>query len=77
MKMLAFLVLSLLTLNACSDPNAAQKQLLLSDLQRVDSDYMLLSQTISNRKAKVTALEQQLLTYRSELSDYKRRVNAY
>ncbi|MDH4186538.1 MAG: hypothetical protein OEV08_06050 [Nitrospira sp.] len=62
---------------SCSDPNAARRQLLLSDLRRIDNDYALLSQTISNRKNKSAYLEQWLLARESELSDYKRRVTAY
>lgn len=71
------LLLCLLTVTACSDPNVERKQLLRSDLQQVDNDYTGLSQAVSNRKNTVGYLEQQLLTHRSELSDYKGRVEAY
>lgn len=70
-------LLCLLTLTACSDPNAARKQQLLSELHQVDNDYTRQSQAVSNRKNKVGYLEQQLLTHRSDLSDYKMRVEAY
>jgi len=76
-NVLALLASGLLTLASCSDPNAARRQLLLSDLRRIDNDYALLSQTISNRKNKSAYLEQWLLARESELSDYKRRVTAY
>ena len=70
-------LLGLLTLTACSDPNAERKQQLLSELHQVDNDYTRQSQTVSNRKNTVGYLEQQLLTHRSNLSDYKGRVEAY
>lgn len=73
----ALVLLCLLTLTACSDPKEARKQQLLSELHQVDNDYTRQSQTVSNRKNTVGYLEQQLLTHRSNLSDYKSRVEAY
>jgi len=73
----ALVLLCLLTLTACSDPKEARKQQLLSELHQVDNDYTRQSQTVSNRKNTVGYLEQQLLTHRSNLSDYKGRVEAY
>lgn len=76
-KAVVLALFCLLAATACTDPNAERKQLLRSDLQQVDNDSTQLSQTVSNRKNTVGYLEQQLLTHRSNLSDYKRRVEAY
>ena len=76
-KMVILVLFCLLTTTACSDPNAARKQVLSSDLHQVDNDSSRLSQAVSNRKNKVGYVEQQLLTHRSNLTDYKGRVDAY
>ena len=76
-KAAVLVLLCLLTMTACIDPNVERKQLLRSDLQQVDNDSTRLSQTVSNRKNTVGYLEQQVLSHRSDLSDYKGRVEAY
>ncbi len=74
---LPLLVVIALFLASCSDPNAARKQVLGSELKEADSQYALLSQTVSSRRSDLVKLEQGLSEQRAKLGEYKGRVLAY
>lgn len=72
-----FVIALLLILAACSDPNAARKQALLSDMQQINNEYKLLEQALTVKQQKIDFLDLQLTKHNAELSDYKRKFNAY
>lgn len=72
-----FVITLLLMLTACSDPNSARKQALISDMQNITNEYKLLEQSITVKQQKIAFLDLELTKQNSELSEYKRKVNAY
>lgn len=75
MKIFALSVMFLLA--SCADPNAAKKQMLLSEIQQIQSNYSLLSQNVLARQQKIAFLSQKLTEQRTELAEYESRVKAY
>ncbi|MGE3276491.1 MAG: hypothetical protein AB7O67_15365 [Vicinamibacterales bacterium] len=62
---------------ACTDPNAARRQALTSDVQRLSADYSVLSHSIAVRTARVADAQRRVEGMQAELADYRRRVNAF
>src|SRR5690606_13691547 len=63
--------------SACGDPDAARRQILMSQLQENDEFRSVLTQTIAGRRSKVAYLEQRLSQQRSALENFRGRVKAY
>lgn len=61
----------------CTDPNATERRLLLSELQEAESRYALASQQILERRSAVQQSEARLKGLRAELIDYEGNVQAF
>ena len=72
-----FGVLMVVAAISCSDPNAARKQFLITEMQQLENNRSLVSQELSAKQQRVNYLQQKLQEQRSELADYNRRVEAY
>jgi len=66
-----------IVLAGCQDPNAVERQLLISELQEVERRHALASQQISERRSATHRSETRLKALRSELADYEGRVQAF
>lgn len=71
------LMLAVISLQACADPNAAKRRALTADIERLGTDYSRLSQSVAAKAASVADVERRLAAQQSELSDYKRQVSAF
>lgn len=61
----------------CTDPNAARRQALTSQLQQADSSFALANQAVAERQRKLALLDQQVMQTRAEITDYRAKVEAY
>ena len=66
-----------LCLTACSDPNAARREQLSSEIASIQGQISLANQEVVQERQKLAFLENRLLTKKAELSDFQQRAEAY
>lgn len=67
----------LIILSACSDSNAVQRELLLSELREAETNRTMLSEAVRGRRLALASLEQRLSEQQSGLQAYRDKVEAY
>lgn len=70
-------MLSSVLLSSCTDPKEARRQFLLTEMRQLEHNYALVAQDMASKQQHVGFLQNKLQQQRSELSDYRRQVEAY
>lgn len=63
--------------SGCTDPNAVERRLLLSELQEAETRYASANQQVLELRSSSHQSETRLKSLRSELADYEGRVQAF
>ncbi len=64
-------------LAACTDPNAARRQQLATEMEILTEQISVASQAVEHERDKITFFESQMRVKEAELADYRGKVNAY
>lgn len=67
----------LIILSACSESNAVQRELLLSELREAETNRTMLSEAVRGRRLVLASLEQRLSEQQSGLQAYRDKVESY